>query len=251
MPEPATAALALPNLPTTLSQEMQTPSSRDVLRADQRRRLLNAMATIIARDGFHGARIQDVAREARVSLRTFYAEFENKEQCFLALHLELTAAVIEHVNASLDFDQPWKEVMRQGFKTYYRSLASVPRMTRAVSLELGTLSDEARQQRDQVMGDFATMLVDLVERGRQLHPEIPSQSLSYMMARGLIGAVTELIDSAVVRGETETITDLVDTTTEMLWRLVTHVEPSTQATAHPPKSGESGIVPDQGADVRR
>ncbi len=49
------------------------PSSREELRADQRRRLLKAMATILAEDGFHGARIQDIAREAKVSLRTFYA----------------------------------------------------------------------------------------------------------------------------------------------------------------------------------
>jgi len=251
MPEPGTTGVMAPPHPTTQTQEMQTPSSRDVLRADQRRRLLNAMATIIARDGFHGARIQDVAREARVSLRTFYAEFENKEQCFLALHLELTTSMIEYVDKSLDFDQPWKEVMRQGFQTYYGALASVPRMTRAVSIELATLSDDARKQRDDVMGKFATVLVDMVERGRGLHPEIPSQPLSDMMARGLIGGITELVDSAVVRDEIETLPELVDTTTEMLWRLVTHVEPSGEHTQRPPKSGESGITSGNGADVRR
>jgi AcrR family transcriptional regulator len=251
MPDSGTAEARVLTLPTTPTHEMQTPSSRDVLRADQRRRLLNAMATVIARDGFHGARIQDVAREARVSLRTFYAEFENKEQCFMALHLELTSAVIEHVTKTLDFEQPWKDVMRQGFQTYYDALAAVPRMTRAVSLELATLSDDARLQRDQVMGRFAEMLVDLVDRGRELHPEIPSQPLSMMMARGIIGGVTELIDSAVVRNEIVSTTELIDTSTEMLWRLVTHVEPSAEQSSHAPKSGESGIVPGDDADVRR
>jgi len=251
MPAPGSPGASAPTHPTTQNHEMQTPSSRDALRADQRRRLLNAMATIIAQDGFHGARIQDVAREARVSLRTFYAEFENKEQCFMALHLELTSTMIEYVSSTLDFEQPWKDVMRQGFQTYYSALAAVPRMTRAVSIELATLSDDARKQRDDVMAKFATMLVDLVDRGRELHPEIQSTPLTPMMARCLIGGVTELVDSAVVREEIESVPELIDTSTEMLWRLVTHVEPILPPATGASNSGESGIVSGEGADVRR
>lgn len=228
---------------------MSTPSSRDALRADQRRRLLNAMAAVVARDGFHGARIQDIAREAKVSLRTFYAEFETKEQCFLALHRELIDQMVRNVDASLDFAQPWKEVMRQGFSTYYTALASFPMITRAVSIELATLSDQARQQRDETMDEFATLLVDLVQRGRALHPEIPSQPLPPQMARALIGSITELVDSSVVRDEIDRLPELVDTTTEMLWRLVTHVEPSGAGSA--PKSGESGIDLTAPGDIRR
>lgn len=228
---------------------MPTPSTREALRADQRRRLLNAMGAILARDGFHGARIQDIAREAKVSLRTFYAEFETKEQCFLALHAELVDQMIRVVDTSLDFTKPWKSVMRQGFQTYYDALAAFPLMTRAVSIELATLSDEARQQRDEMMERFATLLVDLVDRGRALHPDIPSQPLSPVMARGLIGGVTELVDSSVVRDEIDQLPQLVDTTTEMLWRLVTHVEPANADS--PPKSGESGVDVGASGDVRR
>ncbi|MBO9534984.1 MAG: TetR/AcrR family transcriptional regulator [Solirubrobacteraceae bacterium] len=228
---------------------MSAPSSRDELRADQRRRLLDAMATILQRDGFHGARIQDIAREAKVSLRTFYAEFETKEQCFLALHRELVSQMTGIVRESLDFSKPWKDVMRQGFQVYYGALAAYPLFTRAISLELATLSEEARQQRDETLEDFANLLIELVERGRELHPDIPSQSLSVLMARGLTGAVTELVDRAVVRDEIDQLPEVVDTTTEMLWRMVTHVEPANAASA--PKAGGSGVEPAADGDVRR
>lgn len=228
---------------------MTSPSSRDALRADQRRRLLNAMATILTQDGFHGARIQDIAREAKVSLRTFYAEFETKEQCFLALHRELTDQMIRTVGERVDFSKPWKEVMRDGFETYYGVLAAFPRMTRAVSIELATLSDDARRQRDDALERFSDLIVNLVAQGRALHPDIPSQELSPVMARGLIGGITELVDRSVVRDEIDQLPQLVDTTTEMLWRLVTHVEPPNAAS--PPISGASGIDGSAEGDVRR
>ncbi|MEH3054701.1 MAG: TetR/AcrR family transcriptional regulator [Patulibacter minatonensis] len=229
---------------------MPTPSSsRDELRADQRRRLLNAMATVLSKDGYHGARIQDIAREAKVSLRTFYAEFETKEQCFLALHRELVGSMETVVVDSLDFSKPWKDVMRQGFQTYYDALAAFPLITRAISLELATLSDEARRERDAMIGRFGEMLIELVERGRALHPDIPSQALSPSMARGVIGAVTESVESSVVNDEIDQIPSLVETTTEMLWRLVTHVEPPNAD--NPPISGASGITPTGGDDAVR
>lgn len=228
---------------------MTTPSSRDELRADQRRRLLNAMATILVRDGFHGARIQDIAREAKVSLRTFYAEFETKEQCFLALHRELTDQMITTLGESVTFDKPWKEVMRDGFETYYSLLATFPKLTRAISIELATLSDDARRQRDDALKEFAALLTDLVEQGRAVYPEIPSQPLHPMVARGMIGSITELVDSSVTRDEIDQLPQLVDATTEMLWRVVTHVEPPNADS--PPKSGASGVDVPGGDDVRR
>ena len=70
-----------------------------------------------------------------------------------------------------------------------------------------------------------------------------------VMARGLTGSITELVDRSVVRDEIDQLPELVDTTTEMLWRLVTHVEPANADS--PPKFGESGIDAPAGGDVRR
>ncbi len=157
--------------------------------------------------------------------------------------------MIRVVDESVVFDQPWKDVMRQGFQTYYGALAAYPRMTRAISIELATLSDEARRQRDESLERFADALVGLVSRGRELYPEITSQPLDPVMARGLIGSITELVDRSVVRDEIDQLPQLVDTTTEMLWRLVTHVEPEHAGVE--PKSADSGVDGAAQGDVRR
>src|SRR5437588_11205613 len=47
-------------------------------------RLLDAAARVIARDGFQGARLADVAREAGLTTGAVYSNFRDKEELFLA-----------------------------------------------------------------------------------------------------------------------------------------------------------------------
>lgn len=50
-----------------------------------RNRLLDAGTTVLARRGYHAARVDDVVREAGVSHGTFYLYFANKDALVLAL----------------------------------------------------------------------------------------------------------------------------------------------------------------------
>ena len=211
--------------------------------ATYRERLLNALAIVIARDGFNGAKIQDVVREARVSLRTFYAEFSNKEECFLALYDQVTVQVDQLIVNGASPDLPWYQRMEAGFTTYLNALALAPNLTYAFLVELATLSDNARQRRQEALGRLLDVLIELVEDGRQRNPEIPSRSLSPMMARGVIGAVTEMLVEFVVSGQTERLPEIAPVATDLLWSVVTNVSP-VPASALPldaktPKSGVS------------
>jgi len=49
-----------------------------------RERLLEAAATVIARDGYQGARLADVAREAGLTTGAIYSNFRDKQELFLA-----------------------------------------------------------------------------------------------------------------------------------------------------------------------
>ncbi len=188
--------------------------------SETRQQLLTALAVVIAREGFGGTKVADIAREARTSLRTFYAEFSSKEECFLELHRQVTFAVMQTVRASIVFDRPWVEVMRKGFETYFSILMAQPRLSHAILVELATLSEEARLARDEAMDMFGAMLCEVVEQGRAAYPEINSRPLSPLIARGIIGAFLELVVSHVDRGETDRFPELIDTATEMLTTMV-------------------------------
>lgn len=49
-----------------------------------RQRLLEAAAKVIARDGYQGARLADVAREAGLTTGAIYSNFRDKQELFLA-----------------------------------------------------------------------------------------------------------------------------------------------------------------------
>jgi AcrR family transcriptional regulator len=67
------------------------PSLRDEQRALTRRRLLDAAEAVFARGGFHGASVEEIAREAGATTGALYSNFTSKEDLFLALFEERIA----------------------------------------------------------------------------------------------------------------------------------------------------------------
>lgn len=68
------------------------PSLRDEQRALTRRRLLDGAEAVFARGGFHGASVEEIAREAGATTGALYSNFASKEDLFLALFEERIAA---------------------------------------------------------------------------------------------------------------------------------------------------------------
>src|SRR5947207_13486694 len=75
--------------------------SRDEVVASQRGRMLTAMAEAVAQKGYARTTVADVLSRARVSRETFYEQFGDKEDCFLAAYdfsvEELLGAIADSV----------------------------------------------------------------------------------------------------------------------------------------------------------
>ncbi len=67
------------------------PSLRDEQKALTRRRLLDSAEAVFARRGFHGASVEEIAREAGATTGALYSNFAGKEDLFLALFEERIA----------------------------------------------------------------------------------------------------------------------------------------------------------------
>src|ERR1700686_5885218 len=68
------------------------PSLRDEQRALTRRRLFDGAEAVFARRGFHGASVEEIARESGATTGALYSNFASKEDLFLALFEERIAA---------------------------------------------------------------------------------------------------------------------------------------------------------------
>jgi AcrR family transcriptional regulator len=73
--------------------------SREQVTASQRGRMLAAMTDAVAEKGFARTTVKDVLERARVSRETFYEQFADKEECFLAAYEGIVGLLRDEVLA--------------------------------------------------------------------------------------------------------------------------------------------------------
>jgi AcrR family transcriptional regulator len=171
----------------TMTQVLETP----------RLRLVGALATAAAEKGYAATTIADIVRHARVSKRTFYEHFADKEDCLLAgyQHVsDLMMAVLRE--SSFPPGLHWTERVRAIAAVYLGALEQLPAVNRALLLEVQAAGAEAYRLRARNQRRFAKLLCELVEEGRRSgHDEM--RPLTPMLALAIVGGINELMLHAV------------------------------------------------------
>jgi AcrR family transcriptional regulator len=89
-------------------------TSRSRVCAVQRARILTAAAQVLGTHGYAGLSPARIVSRARVSRRTFYDLFENREDCFLALFDETVARATGLATTAAAEERSWREQVRAG-----------------------------------------------------------------------------------------------------------------------------------------
>src|SRR5687768_7074315 len=110
---------------------------KDATTASQRARMLDAITRAVAEKGYSRVTVGDVVGIAGVSRRTFYEQFKDKEDCFLAAYATGTEALIQNMveeSVAVGQDAHWREVLEVAIDTYVGGLASDPAFARTFLL---------------------------------------------------------------------------------------------------------------------
>lgn len=102
------------------------PSLRDEQKALTRRRLIDAAESVFARRGFHGASVEEIAREAGATTGALYSNFAGKEDLFLALFEEGIAADVRAYSEAFSDGAPSEEQGRGPADHWMRILRERP-----------------------------------------------------------------------------------------------------------------------------
>ena len=121
---------ATPDIPRRLPRGTHG-LDRDVVEASQRTRLLEAIGRAVAERGYAGATIDDVVRRAGVSKQTFYDQFADTQECFLAAYEPASEELLERVREAHAGEGDWLERTRAGIAAYLRWLAADPARVRS------------------------------------------------------------------------------------------------------------------------
>lgn len=182
--------------------------------SEARARLLEAMGDALVEKSYASITIADIARLARVSKRTFYEEFDDKEACFLACFATMSEIALQTLESAADPSLPWDEQVRNATRQYLAALEARPELTRALMVEIQSAGPKALALRREVLARFSRTLQKLARRGRERTPTL--RPLSASMAMAIVGGMNELILLAVEEGRAHKLTELADTAVELV-----------------------------------
>ena len=160
-----------------------------------RARILGAMADLVAEKGYAAVTIDDLARGARTSKRTFYDHFPDKQRCFLAAYEAAADVVYAAVEQAAAPGPPWRDRVDAVITAYLKALAARPEMTRVFHVEILAAGPGALDRHLQVNLRYVALLRRIVREGGE-------RTLGQATAIALLGAVHELVLHAIAEGRT-------------------------------------------------
>ena len=150
-----------------------------------RLRLVGALASAAAEKGYAATTIADIVRHARMSKRTFYEHFADKEACLLAGYEHISGRLMDVLReASVPSDRPWQEQVRHVTAAYLGALEELPAVNRSLLIEVQAAGAEAYRLRARTQRNFASLLCELVAAS--------GRSLSPVLALAIVGGINEL-----------------------------------------------------------
>jgi AcrR family transcriptional regulator len=169
--------------------------------------MLDAMVDAVAEKGYVRVSVADVIERAGVSRKTFYEQFTNKEDCFLAAY----DAGVDRLLAAIDDAMAapaagWLDAARRAVEVYLAAMAASPAFARAFLIEALGAGPEALARRDVVQERFAAQLAAIHRRARADIPGIPS--VGPHTFRAAVGAVNELVTAHVLEHGADTLPSL-------------------------------------------
>jgi AcrR family transcriptional regulator len=184
--------------------------SREQVAHHQRERLIAGLAAAVAKKGYAAVTLADVVRQAKVSRRVFYANFESKEQCFLAAfevvvdHLrELVAEAVEGVDG-------WPQQAIAATRAALAFLAAEPDLARLCLVESRAAGPAVTACFNEAVGEMAPAL----RRGRAERPE--GERLPASTEDSTIGSLVSLVHRKVAAGEAKQLEDLLPDSAELV-----------------------------------
>jgi AcrR family transcriptional regulator len=132
--------------------------SPEEVAASQRARILDAMRKAVQEHGYADASIADVIKRAGVSRKTFYAQFADKEDCFLEIYDEQMGRLQALTRDAFDAQDEWVPSLRAGLAALLNSLAYDPAIARVCFVDVLAAGPRAAQRRNEAMRELEGIL---------------------------------------------------------------------------------------------
>jgi len=169
----------------------------------QRRRMLTAAVDAVAEVGYARMTVAQVIGRARVSRKTFYDLFADREDCFLAAFEQTLEQGASRIRAAHAEQTSWRDAIRAGLATLLTLLDEEPGRARLCIVEAQAAGPKVLERRSQTFAELASA----IDQGR----EAPRASGDppQVTAEGLVGAVFAVIHARILEPERGSLIELL------------------------------------------
>src|SRR5580698_5512142 len=170
----------------------------------QRSRLLVAAAAVIDELGYEQTSVARITTRARVSRRTFYDLFGNREACLVALLDEVAGRVERELAAAGLEGLAWRERVRGGLWTILSFLDSEPVLARICVVQALHGGPEVLERREEILARLAGILDEGRGEGSR------GEECTLVTAEGLVGGALGVVYARLRGGDRRSLTGLLD-----------------------------------------
>jgi AcrR family transcriptional regulator len=159
----------------------------------QRARLLSAAVATIGEMGYAGASVAHITARARVSRRTFYDLFANREDCLLAVLGDAVERISGEIAAADLAGSSWRERVRGGLLAILSFFDREPVLARVCVVDALQGGPRVLARREEVLAGLARVL----DEGR-LESRARSRECTSLTAEGLVGAAFAIVHARLI-----------------------------------------------------
>lgn len=170
----------------------------------QRDRLFRALAAIAAEQGYAATTVAHVLQRAKISRRTFYSLFKDKEDCFLAAYEEAMNDALAAVMAECTDSGEAAERIVCGARVLARLCSDEPAIANLCVVEVLGAGPAGHAARAASTNRFIELIQPLL---RELGYDDSSIDIQ---TRALVGILTETIYDRLSRGDAASLPGVVD-----------------------------------------
>ena len=183
---------------------------RELIVENQRARLVSGMIEAVAERGYGKTTIADVTALAKISRKTFYESFANKEDCYRAAYEASFEFLREEiVEAS---GEAWPSSVRAGLSALLEALAAHPDLATFFLISPASVGDEIAARHHLAIRDLVEALLAKAPKGA-----VP-KGVAEVQAEALSGGLVRLAAMKVSSGKAAELPALLPDLIELFLR---------------------------------
>jgi AcrR family transcriptional regulator len=169
----------------------------------QRSRLLSAALRAIDELGYSDTSVADITTRARVSRRTFYEQFPDREACLAAALEDALGVVVGDLAEAVPGGLAWRERVREGLWRILVFFDREPVLARVLVVQALRGGPRVLERREAILAQ----LTAVVDGGRGEGTR--GGECTALTAEGLVGAAFGIVYARLLKGQREPLTGLL------------------------------------------